>query len=45
MKFLIAPIFWIICLLIIFFLLIHILTKSKRGNIDDVIARASTLPI
>jgi len=45
MKFILVPLFWIICISIIFFLLIHILTESKRKNLNDVIAKITTLPI
>jgi len=45
MKYLFVPIFWIICLSIILFLLAHILTKGKRKKFDDVIAKITTLPV
>ena len=45
MKFILVPLFWIVCISIIFFLLIHILTKSKRENLNEVIAKITTLPV
>ena len=45
MKFILVPLFWIVCISIIFFLLIHILTKNKRENLNEVIAKITTLPV
>ena len=45
MKLFLVPIFWAICLFIIFFLLIHIFTKDKRKNLGDVLDKITTFPI